>query len=161
MEILNKIGQGHFTKCYNTSKPQTVYLDSRDPVKECMAHGWFPNSRYFPKVSFYKGGYTMRKYTPLSKLRGSAKEVLKGSHYNLYCELKRHLSGKMGYCTIKDQLFNIKNRAAREAIDSALSGLTNYGEDICFEISPRNVAVTKSGCLILLDCFFIHSHLRW
>ena len=46
----------------------------------------------------------------------------------------------------------------KEAICAHIQGLRDYGEDICFEISPRNVAV-DNGKLILLDCFFKRSAL--
>jgi len=51
-------------------------------------------------------------------------------------------------------------KTAKTALIDAVSALTNYGSDICFEISPRNIAVTKTGNLILLDCFFMRSKLH-
>ena len=42
----------------------------------------------------------------------------------------------------------------KAALLGAIDALTNYGQDIRFEISPRNVAA-HNGNLILLDCFFM------
>jgi hypothetical protein len=44
-------------------------------------------------------------------------------------------------------------------MQDAVEACANYGSDVMFEISPRNVAV-HNGNLILLDCFFIKSKLR-
>jgi hypothetical protein len=41
----------------------------------------------------------------------------------------------------------------------ALDACANYGNDVCFEISPRNVAV-KNGKLVLMDCFFMADKLQ-
>ena len=47
----------------------------------------------------------------------------------------------------------------KEAILEAIDAMCNYGSDVSFEISPRNIAADKDGNLILLDCFFIKSQL--
>lgn len=51
-----------------------------------------------------------------------------------------------------------KFRKQRDHLLAAIDALYNYGDDVCFEISPRNVTAHK-GKLILLDCFLMKSHL--
>jgi len=50
----------------------------------------------------------------------------------------------------------VTNITLRNSLQEAIDACANYGSDIKFEISPRNVAV-KNGNLILLDCFFVGS----
>ena len=53
----------------------------------------------------------------------------------------------------------IEDEDLKEVMIEALEACGNYGSDVAFEISPRNVAV-KDGKLILLDCFFMKSKLN-
>ena len=53
----------------------------------------------------------------------------------------------------------LKNNRLRTAMLEALEGCSNWGSDIGFEISPRNVAV-NNGKLVLLDVFFSKSKLK-
>jgi len=91
----------------------------------------------------------------------SLKQSLKPAQYALYKEL-RALSIGYGnkdydlYFKWREQFETIKNKAVREDLLEVVDHLNNYGTDLSFEISPRNVAV-KNGKLILLDCFFIAS----
>jgi hypothetical protein len=149
------IGKGFFSKVYKQGS--TVYIKSDDYVKECMAQGWFPNSRLFPKIKFSDHSdydYEMRYYSKIKSL----KNTLKPAEWEKYKEL-RNISNlwESGYRNLYQAFKTIKNKSLRTGLLSALDALTNYGEDICFEISPRNVAVSPAGNLILLDCFFMQS----
>lgn len=153
------IGKGAFTKAYR--KDDVVYLKSCDPIKECMAHGWFPESRLFPKVKFsdVDGFDYEMKYYPREK---SLKKALRPRQYRLYKALKS-ISDDRGTCANKyqeyskwyEKLSSLPSEFSREkeVILEGLDGCTNTGSCIAFEISPRNVAV-DNGFLVLLDVFF-------
>ena len=49
-KALPLIGRGMFSTVYRKNA-KTVLIKSVDPVKECMAMGWFPSSRMFPKTT--------------------------------------------------------------------------------------------------------------
>lgn len=154
---LEQIGRGTFTTAYRRADGK-VLLKSRDPIKECMAWGWFPNSRLFPKIEFgdNRGEYIMNYYPKTASLKNS----LKPKEYEFYLELRRIFdSYPFGYSALRDAFQTIKCRNRRRIMIEALEACANYGQDVRFEISPRNVRVSKAGNLILLDCFFIASHL--
>ena len=154
------IGKGSFTKAYRKDKT-TVLLKSDDPIKECMSMGWFPDSRLFPKIIRTDfGEYEMKYYEKVSSLKKS----LTDTHYEMYKELRKVSENIERTSNIYDGLFNvidgfkmIKDRRLKEIMIRAVEACSNYGSDVEFEISPRNVAVTKTGKLILLDCFFMKS----
>lgn len=158
------IGQGSFSKVYQKDK-NTVLIYSNDPIKECLSWDFFPSSRLFPKVERIdylddgRGIYEMPFYPRVTSL----KNTLKPSQYESYKELRRvfqysstiHINNKYdGYTRLFKAFKTIKKRHLRETMLQALDACSNYGPDIGFEISPRNVAV-KNGNLILLDCFFM------
>jgi len=158
INLTNKIGKGLFSTCYLQDDKKTVVLKSTDYIKECMAMGWFPSSKYFPIVEHIKDDlFKMKYYKKVSSL----KAALNLNQYEIYKELR---SLNVGYIKNPYNLmdawraeFNkVSNIAMRKALNNALDGCGNYGTDIHFEISPRNVS-TNNGNLILLDCFFIKS----
>jgi hypothetical protein len=151
------IGKGLFTKAYLRDDGM-VELESSDPIKECMAFGWFPDSRLFPDIkSLDNGNYEMKHYPRVSSLKSSLKPL----EYKKYLELRNInipiVQNKYdGYNSLYNAFSTIRGKLLKEAMLSALEACSNYGSDVNFEISPRNVAVDK-GNLILLDCFFIRS----
>lgn len=157
------IGKGAFTKCYLNSDNKTVTLFSSDPIKECMAHGWFPDSRLFPVVTrdYENECYTMEYYPRVTSLKNN----LDSGEYVLYKELRALINvprpcNKHDLYSFWYELFEskIKRKSTQAALLGALDACANYGTDIEFEISPRNVAV-KNHKLVLMDCFFIKSEL--
>lgn len=156
---MKQIGKGTFTTAYRKNST-TVLLKSCDPIKECMANGWFPNSHLFPTVKKVGDGlYEMNYYHRVRSLKKS----LKPTHYNTYKLLRAvHTFGVSTRPRGKENMYNhwykafkgIRNKQLRDTLQSALGACLNYGSDIGFEISPRNVAVSKTGGLVLLDCFF-------
>ena len=157
------IGKGFFSKVYeNADNANRVFVKSEDPIKECMSMGWFPESSLFPKVEredfniysmpFYsdaKGRGVLNKldlhgkklYRALQKVQTQNLKI-KGSEYSsLYTAFEG----------LGDEFAN-----EREDLIFALDACANYGTDVCFEISSRNVAV-EDGKLVLLDCFFLRS----
>jgi len=156
---LKQIGKGSFSTCYLLNKKE-VLLKSSDPIKECMSFDWFGGSTVFPNVEHVDNDLYKMEYFPKVK---SLKNTLKPKQYEIYKELRKL---DVGYVRrdydLKDnwhkQFDTVSNKRFRNALNEALDGCGNYGTDIQFEISPRNVAV-KNGMLILLDCFFIKSKL--
>lgn len=158
---MRQIGKGSFTTAYLKPDKKVVLLKSCDPIKECMAYGWFPNSRLFPKVSFGEqdGTYLMKYYPKVSSL----KQALVPKDYALYLELKnlwKQMPNGAGFNEVLAVFKLISNRHTRKIMIEALEACGNYGSDVVFEISPRNVAVSPTGRLILLDCFFMRSKLK-
>ena len=160
-----KIGQGRFTTAYRL-EDGTVKLVSCDYVKECMSLGWFPKHRLFPTIfrtDYGENGYQeyQMKYYNQPK---SLKTVLCPRDYRLY-RLLRKLEdtppiGSFSYdiwinrfSTLPDEF-----KHEREALLGAVEACSNYGDDVAFEISPRNVGVYRQR-LVLLDCFFLKSQL--
>lgn len=165
MSALKVIGRGHFTTAYRKDR-NTVILKSRDKVKECMSMGWFPETPLFPTVTRIASqddqGYSMYEMKYIDRVTAPKKQLTE-AHFKLYQEL-RTLDIKY----IKDayhlreliEALKIK-RSIKDHLIDAVSALTNYGDDIAFEISPRNIGVSKTGKLILMDVFFFKNDLRW
>jgi hypothetical protein len=156
------IGTGAFSKVYKKDN-KTVFIKSNCPVKECIALGWFPSSRLFPTIKCLDfQQYEMKYYERVASLKKS----LKPAHYAFYKEL-RSIYTNARPCTNKyDNLdkwrneFNkIKCSRKRAIMIEAIEACSNFGSDIAFEISPRNVTVSN-GNLILLDCFYSISALK-
>lgn len=158
------IGKGAFSTVYQKSK-KTVLIKSQDNVKECMSLGWFPDSNLFPKIEkvatsdcgqfqFYE-----EKFYP--KVR-SLKNNLSSFDWEFYRALKNisdsnHMTD-CDECREAIALLPNKFHHKRTMILEAIDALTNYGSDVCFEISPRNVAIHGKK-LVLLDCFFMRRDL--
>lgn len=166
---MKRIGKGSFSSVYRQSKNKVLII-STDPAKECMSLGWFPDSRLFPKVirlSINDDGtqtYTMKYYDRIT----APKKQLNERSFKLYQALRRVFADFYTpeniddlYSEWIDAFRELPNefKTARNALIEAVEAMTNYGPDICFEISPRNIAATKAGNLVLLDCFFIQSKL--
>ena len=153
------IGKGCFTKCYRISHNK-VRLISADPAKECAALGWGSNSRLFPRIKQIETEVYEMTYYPKVK---SLKAALRPDHYKIYQALRNinvwPTKGDFAYLDELRKQFNKLPKRVAKALNEQIDGLLNYGTDVRFEISPRNVAV-KNGKLILLDCFFFASKLR-
>jgi len=146
------IGRGQFSTVYRKNS-STVLIKSTDPVKECMALGWFPSCRLFPKIKRINCELYESKYYPRVR---SLKNSLEPKQWELYKALRGCMSWKLTAEQVIKSL-HPKFRKQRDHLLAAINALYNYGDDVCFEISPRNVTVHK-GKLILLDCFFMKSH---
>lgn len=157
------IGKGSFTKAYLQDNGK-VLLKSVDPIKECMAFGWFPEHRLFPAVEQIDTGmYEMQYYPKVASL----KQNLTAEDWALYKELKALFDAYQapsnkydGYSTWYTAFADSDlPEEIKEVLLGALDACSNMGPDIMFEISPRNVAV-DNGRLVLLDCFFQTSMLQ-
>lgn len=152
------IGKGTFSKVYRLNEKE-VLIKSNDPVKECMA--LFIDSFLLPKITrLDNNDYTMEYFAPVKSL----KESLLPAQYELYKELRSLSVGCVNnsnnlYFEWRKQFETITNEDVKEDLLQIMDCLADYGSDISFEISPRNVAV-KDGKLVLLDCFFLKGHLQ-
>lgn len=162
----SKVKQGHFTTAYLYEEQSKVILESRCYIKECMAHGWFPDSELFPSIKFADieddVNTEFRVYEmPLYVCGRSIKaNVGKEDYEGIYVPLRK-IQYVSGYRNFEEQLNTVGiSEEVKEAILEAYEACTNYGSDIGWEISPRNVAATAEGRLILLDCFYIKSQIR-
>lgn len=158
------IGKGSFSTAYRKNK-NTVLLHSTDPIKEIMSNGWFPKSNLFPSVEYIDTTenytvYEMKYYPPVRSLKNS----LKPSHYEFYTELRRLYTpislGNKNMFTWREDFKNIKDPRKRNIMIQAIEACGNYSTNVVFEISPRNVRVSPTGCLVLLDCFFYPEKLK-
>lgn len=161
---LKLIGRGLFSKVYEKDS-NTVLIISVDPIKEVMSYNWFPVCDMFPlinKIDYLESGehvYEMKKYSRVSSL----KKTLKPDQWELYKILKEIpvFNSKNiydGYSFFYKE-FEKLPESIRENMLEALNACSNWGSDVAFEISPRNVSV-DNGNLILLDCFLIMSKAR-
>lgn len=156
MKKLKLIGKGAFTKCFLNECGERVTLETVDPIKEVMAHGWFPESSLFPLIeeTGLSGVYEMEYYPRVSSLKNN----LDADQYGIYLTLRGLGSvfseNKFDLHSLWYKKFeSIECEELRDTMLEALDACSNFGSDISFEISPRNVAV-KNGKLVLLDCFY-------
>lgn len=156
------IAKGAFTKCYLLPGGEKVRLESSDPSKECISLGWGADHSMFPemkRVDDYT--YEMKYYPRVTSL----KSALDPDQWEFYKKLKEINEKTTWTRSGKDWEYLDSLRAEfaelpdGEALNEHLDGLLNYGSDIGFEISPRNVAA-DNGKLILLDCFFFRNKLN-
>lgn len=166
---LKKIGTGAFTNCYALSDSQ-VLLVTVDPLKEVYSMGW-SSDPLFPvteKIDYLSTGeciYTMERYIRVSSL----KRNLDADQYEIYKKLRHVFDNQFcfgsprniydGYSILYKAFDAMEDKELGERMINVLDDIANYGCDIGFEISPRNVAV-KDGKLILLDCFFLKGTLQ-
>lgn len=157
------IGRGAFTRAYLLDSGR-VMLKTCCPIKEAMAWGWFPESPLFPEMKYVDVGvYEMEYYPRVSSL----KKALKPDQYAIYQALRDIFCGKVSQLPKREadfyhfwyQEFNALPEELAEVMHEALDACANFGSEIGFEISPRNVAV-KDGNLVLLDVFFNVSKLQ-
>lgn len=163
-EGLKIIGRGHFTTAY-LKDDTTVILRSRDKVKEIMSMGSFPETELFPKIK--QVGYRVEDEfsiyeTDFVKVCGSLKRRLSNNWLRVYQQLR--VLDKASYKNVFELREIVGDMTFREDIKEDLLGaieaLIDGGEDVVFEISPKNVGYTEDGKLILLDCFYYKSAIR-
>ena len=167
------IGKGHFTNVFHKEGDDTVLVTSRCYVKECISQGWIGDSELFPTFERTDIGtvydtkdaafttYKVKKYEKVSKIMG----LLNDEHKNLYRELRKvdsfYFGNYEGYSHLNAEFDKLSiSEEHKEALREALDGLANYGQDMMFEISPRNIFI-EDDKLILSDVFFMKSQLRW
>lgn len=158
------IGTGTFTKAYLLDDGKTVQLKTSDPIKECMAEGWFSSHRLFPVINLSDNRevYTMEYYPKVNSLKNN----LTNRQYRLYSALRKlsidyNLKDWEMTEAWYDQFDSLPNefKEEKEALKESFDGARNYTSNPRFEISPRNVSV-KGGKLVLLDTIFCADALK-
>lgn len=158
---LEVIGKGSFSTVYKKDG-NNVLIKSDDYVKEALSFGWHKESKFIPKIKSLNDGYYEMKLYPKCT---SPKKQLNNKAYSLYLELRNifnntYVNNKYdGFNILYNNFSNLTNKALKDCLLSVLDSLSNYGSDIYFEISPRNISFTKTGNLILLDCFYFKTQL--
>ena len=164
MKGLKLIGKGLFSKVYSNSDLDYVIINKNDYIKEAMAFEWFPDSKYFPKIEEIEIGedyyWKMKKYNKTRKVKG----LLNHNDYMFYQELRKIfktkpiIKNKYDSFEVLYKLFKESSltEEQKELMLDAVNACSNYGSDVGFEISPRNIFI-ENGNLILADCFYIIS----
>lgn len=153
---LKQIGKGAFSTVYKQANNK-VLIKSCDNAKECMSMHWFPKSRLFPKIERVGVSdcgkfqfYTEKYYEKATSLKNS----LLPNEYAFYKLLQKYpCGGDYSQLIAFFKSLPVQYRTKKKALLEAIDTFSNYGSDIRFEISPRNVTV-NNGKLVLLDCFF-------
>lgn len=150
------IGKGTFSKVYKLNEKQ-VLIKSVCYAKECISLNM--DSKWFPKLERTDYNEYICEYYPKVK---SLKETLKPNHYKIYQELRKlnvYCANSYDYLDAwRKEFKKVSNTSVKNALLEMLDDLANYGTEIGFEISPRNVAV-KDGNLVLLDVFYMRDQL--
>ena len=160
------IGKGLFSRVYRNLNEKIVTIVSSDLTKECYCYASY--SRLFPNMRQIDQGVYQMEYL---ERKSSLKNNLTPCQWRLYKKLRsihdyiafKYPRNPYDYHSFLYEVFSEKMPSEfsneKEQILQMLDNLADYGSDICFEISPRNVAV-KSKKLIMLDCFFFRSQLE-
>lgn len=165
MRTVKRIGRGAFTTAYLMENGR-VLLRSVDPIKEAMALEYFPKSQYFPVVDYVEQGVYEMDFYP--RIRG-LKAALASRDYAIYQSLRALFTDNALKCKDYYDWWNVFEEAndtygipydVVQAVLDAMAAIVDfYDGSVNFEISPRNVAVSADGGLILLDCFYLQSEL--
>jgi hypothetical protein len=177
------LGSGMFSKAYVTTGRGTpkVYLltntdDSGDWSKQAMAEMYRDGdrSRYIPRLEFVGTTYNSYVYrmplydAPLKKANSEKAwaqyRVLKRCWDEAEADMRAHFGQRASSPYNGHWQMNAvvdcadADRGVPAGLVTALEmlrdGVANYGSDYSFEFSPRNLATTKRGGLILLDVVF-------
>ena len=159
-ENLTYIGKGLFSTAYLKEDQKTVLVKSCCPIKEAIALGFFPESKLFPRIKRIDYDEYSTYELPYYSKSGYLKNVTYEPHRKLYKELRNLFEDiriqPYDYGLLRNKLYeHISSKHFRTIMIDALDGCTNYGSDIGFEFTPRNLKVDSKGRLVLLDCFFM------
>ena len=147
------IGKGVFTKAYKYKN--RVYAKSVDTAKECIAlfcrgYGYLPAITRLDYLDDGSAVYSMPFYNKLTKRHKTAWE-----QYKNLC----HFFSEYNYDT-EQILLNVDklkvSAGLKNSLVSLIEMMSNYNhyENLKLELPRNNLAVTKSGRLILLDIIF-------
>ncbi len=154
------IGRGAFTKCYELN-PHEVMLLSCDPIKECNALGWMPDSDRLVNLERvdYDGIFTLYKALKLPKFKVGDLSL---PEYALFKQLKKFYHSlswptndypRLPYFIDKLNASELPEEI-KELLGDCAESCMNYGQKFGFEFSPRNLS-TQNGNLVFLDCFYL------
>lgn len=159
------IGRGAFTKCFELNANEVLLL-SCDPIKECNALGWMPDSDRLVSLERvdYDGIFTLYKAPKLPKFKAGDLSL---PEYALFKQLKKfyhalswpqndhkrlpYFIDQLGASDLPDEV--------KELLSDCAEACMSFGQKLGFEFSPRNLS-TKNGKLIFLDCFYLLNTLQ-
>jgi hypothetical protein len=156
------IGKGSFSKVYRQGESDHVTIVSADPCKEAQALFLSADCQFFAPLErfFYDddgNGHYRQKY--LGKTDQAITKLLDSDNMALYRALRALpvITEKNSYGLLYNQFETIAENpvfeiACNELIEM-LQCVSNYTDNIGFEISPRNIRAIN-GKLVFLDCFF-------
>lgn len=157
------IGKGTFSKVYLDADLKAVTIKSSDKAKECLALWGYGDSYLWPVVERIDFEVYKMDYLPPVKSLKNNLEPRQWALYKALRELKPVINCRpWQYADHWQKAFNSLSNEFQEeksALCEAVESLCNYGGDVQFEISPRNVRVVD-GKLLLLDCFFFIHQLK-
>lgn len=178
---VKKLGAGAFATAYVTveASPPVVYVVTPDDVYDkellAMAREAEPSNPHLPKVERVgemrdQFVYRMPLYrTPLKKADSPTGwkdyTVLKKCREDAYEHWDaRRRSGKRGY-QINEQTYDCAERSGvspstLEAIRILIDTAANYGDEVVFEFSPRNLGTDDAGTFVLLDPMYDREKLQ-
>lgn len=160
------IGKGAFTRAYQIGENE-VEVVSRCPAKEAYAlfSQGNPLAPVIEKHDCLDDGSQVYRMPLYPKVR-APKQQLNAQAYAAYKVLrdimdKYHAKAHSGHKTGYDELWRMIDASQlddyhKEYVEDLLSDVCNAidCDDLGYEISPRNISVTPSGGLVMLDCFF-------
>lgn len=167
-----QIGKGTFSTVFeDTANSDKVWIVSTDKAKEAVAEG-IAYSEMLPSLE--RQGFATDNDEDMraiyhgdryAKVRAPKRE-LNPKAFKQYQQLRK-ASLTMGLPYNEHDSYNVtykafemlEDKGLSEEMLSILDGYSNYGSDVAFEISPRNIAVGADGQLILLDCFYFKTDL--
>jgi hypothetical protein len=186
------IGHGLFAKAYATlSRPKEVYLvvrkdtdKSKHILAELLASG--VRSPYLPKITLVgqtrRGDDVFRMpwyRTPLRKADSKTAWTQYRAIERCWKQAMSEVRGRIhpmvspdlvpfGYEIINETIWCVREdktvpRGLLRVLEHLQEGATDWGDDYTFEFSPRNLATTEKGHLVLLDPLFSMeaARLRW
>jgi len=158
---LKRIARGMFTICYRVEGTDCVVLDTICPIKHMIADGLFPASPLFPKFNYYYNGEVYLLETKYYPKYRSLKNNLDPDQWKIYQTLRKiYMDTNIRDIPLdnlsefwENRFQAIEDINLRKVMVEAIQVCRQYIDTICFEISPRNVAI-DNGKLILLDVFY-------
>lgn len=164
MNLGNCIAKGQFTNVYEHSDPSKVYILTVDPTKDCYQIFdcvLFPKLVYLDTVTSPK---SLRKYNEDARVYEgdklsrctNQKLITNKEELSIYKQLLAY-GHAHSYTRIAKMFESIEcSKVYKEELLYGLSCVINFVEpdDLCFEISRRNVMLTSEGRLVLNDILF-------
>lgn len=150
---MRMIGRGKWAKVYDLG--DKVLIKSEDPIKDCIAV-FCEGDRLPELVKVDYGVFECPKYVVGRGIVGKLTPEDRAD----YQTLRKLASGlRLQRYKWHEQITQAIEQAdlqadVRESLESVIYRSADYTDWVGFEISPRNIAINKSGKLILLDLFF-------
>lgn len=157
---MKRIGKGLFSTVFLDG--DTVIVKSVCRAKECNALFGYGDSDLWPEIERIDYDDISTYRMPFYERPKSLKKALDPDQWEIYRILRNFKPEVRQWLNCYEKAIaqvRAQNPELADALQDAVDNLANYGSDMMFEISPRNVAV-KDGKLILLDVWFFSSQAK-